>query len=83
MKKMVGYVLMGLGVLVMFLQMFGSRVNINILGGLSASIVWIVALVLIGVGLVIGLGKQKPQQAEHEVPIYHGEKIVGYRRAVK
>jgi hypothetical protein len=80
MKKMVGYVLMGLGVLVMFLQLFGSRMNINILGGLSASIAWIVALGLLGVGLVITLGKQKPEQAEHEVPIYHGEKIVGYRR---
>jgi len=82
MKKMVGYVLMILGVLIGFVQLFGNRLNIDFIQNLQtfpSIVIWIVAAALLVVGLFISMRKSAEQEAE-EVPIYHGEEIVGYRR---
>jgi hypothetical protein len=84
MKKLVGYIMMLLGVLVIFLQLFGSKLNIAFIQNLQTfpkTAVWIVAGALLVVGFFISMKvRGSKEQTTEEVPIYHGEKIVGYRR---
>jgi FtsH-binding integral membrane protein len=75
-KKMVGYGLMLLGVLLLLIILFGSKFGIVL--DFSSAVLWIVVIVLIGLGFFFSM-KSKGQAAE-EVPIYSGDKIIGYRR---
>ena len=83
MKKMAGYILMILGLLIVLVWTYGSKFNITILSELPKSIVWITAFVLFVVGVLIGVKKSEDSKKSDELPIYHGEKIVGYRRTEK
>jgi len=85
MKKVIGYGVSVLGLLLMALGFgdFGSK--IPVVGGLGSGVVNSLGIILVVVGVVVsmmgGSGKKgKAKQEEDEVPIYKGKKIVGYRR---
>jgi len=80
MKKMVGYVVMLLGVAFILVKMFGSKFNISLPEVLSGYILWAVAGALIVVGFFLTLGKTRKMFGAAEVPIYRGREIIGYRR---
>jgi hypothetical protein len=82
-KRLIGYIVMLLGVALILVRLFGSKMNISLPGILAGNILWIVAVALIAVGVWLTLGKNMMGQegrAAAEVPIYHGKEIVGYRR---
>ena len=85
MKKVVGYLISGVGILFLFLGVF--KLNVPILTSYSAYFD-LVGIVLVFVGVIFLAGNKrktkKEKQSEEEVPIYQGtgkkRKIVGYRR---
>ena len=89
MKRIVGYLIAGLG---LFILAFNSAIGkqfLPFLTGIDQKFILIPALILICLGVVIlivmseGKGKLSAKQIEREVPIYQGEgkkrKIVGYK----
>jgi hypothetical protein len=84
MKKLFGYLLAGLGLIGLLVSLEGVKKNIGFLGGVNSGSLLIVSLVLIGVGVVIiylgGKGGKVHEEHKDDVPIFKGDKIVGYRR---
>ncbi len=84
-KKIIGYVslILGAALLVINIGALKTKLNIPIITPILTSVpslyITIAGVVLAGIGLVLlfkgGTSKQSP-----EVPIYHGNKVVGYRR---
>lgn len=77
-KRLIGYLLMIVGVALLFLQTYRGSINMNLPKSIPTNIVWIASVVAIVLGFWLTL-KSKGQALE-EVPIYAGEKIIGYRR---
>lgn len=79
MKKTIGYILMIAGVLA-FLASYPSIRALLKITSLGISDLWlmIAGLVILLIGAFLGFKGSGKQAAE--VPIYHGDKIVGYRR---
>ena len=79
-NKTIGYILMGIGVVAAALSFPVVRTALKIAmpSGIKDSYLIIAGAVLVLVGAWIGFRQAVPQHTE--VPIYHGEKIVGYRR---
>jgi len=93
MKKVIGYLLAGLGLVGMFLSSSAGMKLVPYFENFDRLYVLIPALILVALGVIIlivsgdGLfsrGGGRVKQAEKEVPIYRGEgkkrKIVGYKR---
>jgi len=87
MKKMVGYVVSIVGLVVMSLGFNIINFKITLLEGVSANIIAGAGIGLIIIGVVLSLkgsGGRRSKQAKEEVPIYEGvgkkRKIVGYRK---
>ena len=82
MAKLVGYILAVLGLVVIILSLNLSKLGFNLPASIKAAYVMIAGIVLLilGIFLVIGKGSKATSQSAEEVPIYHGNKIVGYRR---
>ncbi len=87
MKKVVGYVVSIVGLVVMSLGFNIINFKLALLEGISANIIAGVGIGLIIVGVVLSLkgsGGRRSKQAKEEVPIYEGvgkkRKIVGYRK---
>jgi len=81
MAKLVGYILMILGILVIASKLVWKDVSVLA----SINILWIgvVGIILIVAGFLFLKEGSKARQEAEEVPIYHGKKIVGYRRERK
>lgn len=89
MKKILGYLLAGIGIIGMFLSSTAGRQFVPVLEGVKQNFILYPALVALALGVVIlivtgsGGSKWRVKQIENEVPIYHGEgkkrKIVGYK----
>lgn len=77
-KRLIGYLLMIAGVALLIIQTYGNSVNISLPESIPTNIVWIVSVVSIVLGFWLSL-KGRAKSIE-EVPIYSGEKIIGYRR---
>jgi len=77
-KRGIGYLLMIVGVALLIVQNFGSKINISLPESISKTAVLIISAIAIIIGFWLTL-KGKPNSIE-EVPIYSGEKIIGYRR---
>ena len=83
MKKIIGYLIMLAGLIVLLLPVLAKSITDK----LPFPSFWIMIL---GLG-IMALGfiflkpssSMKTKQIEAEVPIYHKDKIVGYRRAHK
>lgn len=81
MKKTLGYILGGLGIIAFALSYTSVRDFLKVPSlGLSDTIWMIAGIVLIVVGGYVLLRK-KQEGAPREVPIYQGQRIIGYRRA--
>jgi len=87
-KKIIGYILMILGIVLLFfsLGVFKDKINLDKIGFLSAVkplYITIVAVVLIGAGifLVIKFGKSRGKM--DDLPVWQGKEMIGYRRTKK
>tara|TARA_Y100000310_G_C20480622_1_gene714498 strand:+ start:696 stop:965 length:270 start_codon:yes stop_codon:yes gene_type:complete len=88
MKKLVGYILSGVGLIGLVAsvipsieeKIFGSLAP-GLADGLGISLL-ILSLIVLGAGVVILFisGKNHGKQEKKEVPIYKGKEIIGYRR---
>lgn len=82
MNKLTGYIIAAVGLVIMVASF--KSASVPILNSLSIKPVFImiagIAIIILGVALTLGKGS-KAHQVEEEVPIYHGKKIVGYRKA--
>lgn len=78
MAKLIGYILALIGILAILLSFNLSK--FSFLASLNKTYVLIAGIALAILGIAFSMGKGK-RQAEEEVPIYHGKKIVGYRKA--
>lgn len=83
--KVVSYVFLGLGLLVMALSVppiFAFAVEkVGFLEGVNSFIFIGVGAVLVVVGVFLGRGSRgRRQKGGIELPIFQGNKVVGYRR---
>jgi len=84
MKKVVGIVIAVVGALVFALSFSAVRTGFKITlpSMLSDNILMIVGAVILIVGVYLGFGKSGKKKMS-EVPIYHGNNVVGFRRMGK
>ena len=87
MKRVVGYVVSIVGIVVMAFGFNMFKLDVAILEGVSSNYVVGVGIVIVVVGVVLSMMDSrggKARQAKEEVPIYEGvgknRKIVGYRK---
>lgn len=88
MKKLIGYIIAIIGLFALALTMlpksktpFISFINIPQLSQIPDLYLTIGGLVLIILGiLAVSQSSKKPTKTGKEVPIYHKDKIIGYRR---
>ena len=87
MKKVAGYVVSIVGLVVMALGLGMFKIDNGFLGSVPESYVIGAGIVLIAGGVVMSLTSEraggKSKQVQKEVPIYRGKEIVGYRVAGK
>ena len=57
-----------------------TKISIPLISNIKPIYIIIAGIILVVIGVFLSLSKGKSKQAEEEVPIYHGKKIVGYRR---
>ncbi len=76
MNKLTGYILAIVGLVVVLLSFNLSKLGLT---AIKQTYALLIGLVLVAVGVFFVMSKGTDQAAE-EVPIYHGKKIVGYRR---
>lgn len=84
MKKVLGYIIgiAGLALIAASYSFIRESFGITLPEGVTEFYVMIVGIVLALVGAFLafkGKGKKKGEKSE-EVPIYHGNRVVGYRR---
>jgi len=84
MKKVVGILVGIVGLVVLALSFSAVRAGFKISSvlGLSDNILMIVGGILLIAGAFLSFGKGGGKKAK-EVPIYHGENVVGFRRMGK
>jgi uncharacterized membrane protein len=78
MKGVMGYVLAGLGLVLLAL----SFMNVAALEAIDGKIISGAGIVLVAVGVVMLYSGNKKHKSDgkKEVPIYEGSEVVGYRR---
>lgn len=80
MRKIVGYILSGIGILGLAATSVPQlKERIKLPGQITDGMLTVVSIILAAVGifLIVKLGRGRQQK---EVPIYHGRSVVGYRR---
>ena len=90
-NKIVGYILAGLGLLVMLLSYARDKILNFLPASIDKSDVFVTGIVIVVIGVVLLYNKQrhggKVKQSHEEVPIYEGEgknrKIVAYKKEAK
>jgi len=82
MNKIIGYVIAVIGLAVLVLYVFPSVAEkITFLESVDSLIILIAALVIIAIGVIfIFKGRKKGVKSGSQVPIYHGDNVVGYRQ---
>lgn len=88
MRKIVGYVLMILGILLLFfsLGVFKDKINlenIKILSAIKPLYITIVALILVVVGIFLVVKFGKTSGKMQDLPVWQGKEMIGYRRSKK
>lgn len=81
MKKILGYILSALGIIFLLLTFDSIKkaLSISLPPFLTTATLTVISLIILAVGVFI-LIKSKSSSAPKEVPIYQGDKVVGYRR---
>lgn len=82
MNKTIGYIIAaaGLAGLALTTQEVREALSLTLPEGFSAMSITIISIVLLGVGGFLAFKSGPSEKQPLEVPIYHGNKIVGYRR---
>ena len=84
MKRVIGYVIAIVGLAVMAVGLGTFKLDIPLLNSFDIKYVVGAGIVLIIAGIVVSLtfgkGGRKKKQEKEEVPIYRGDRIVGYRK---
>jgi len=82
MGKIIGFSIAGLGVLTLFVGIVSPSLLESLFANISTASVMMAGVVLVVGGIVFALMKSQPteDQVSRDVPIYAGDKIVGYRR---
>ena len=89
MNKLLGYGLMVLGIVVIAVNFFMASLStkISFLAKINPAYVLLVGVALVVAGFLFSFNlyssSKKGKQISEEVPIYHGDHIVGYRKANK
>lgn len=55
----------------------------NLLSNLPKLLIYVIGALFMIVGFFLTLSKQQMEELKNELPIYEGEKVVGYRRSKK
>ena len=76
MNKLTGYILAIVGLAVVLLSFNLSKLGLT---AIKQTYALLIGLVLVAIGVFFVMSRGTEQIAE-EVPIYHGKKIIGYRR---
>ena len=78
MARLLGWIWMLLGLVLIVLNLL--KINLPLIS--QFNILWtiVIGLILIAAGFLFLKQRKKGKQLWEEVPIYQGEKIVGYRR---
>ncbi len=83
MKKIVGFIIMAAGLLLILASIAAPKLNIPLLTSALSNFkpiyVSIAGLILAVIGAFLAFQNSEKQKAK-EVPIYKGKEIVGYRR---
>lgn len=84
MSKLTAYILMVVGVVIIALPILPFTKDLIAKTHIASYIIIIIGLAVMAFGFVsMKPKKSKARQEAEEVPIYHGNKIVGYRKAEK
>jgi len=80
--KVLGYVLsvMGLLGLLLTFDKVKELTKVAFLESITKTQITIVAIVLIAIGVFLIFKSKSSSTGSKEVPIYHGDQVVGYRR---
>lgn len=82
MNKILGYIISAVGVIIILLSFsqIQKALKITMPTFLTTNILTIVGVVILAIGVLLIIKLKSGSKKLHEVPIYHGEKLVGYRR---
>jgi uncharacterized membrane protein len=79
--KVVGSTIAVLGLIILALGFLKDKITITFLDSYSQTLLSVIGVVLVVLGVVFSLMKNNlKKQVTEEVPIYDGDKVVGYRR---
>lgn len=84
MNKIIAYVLAIVGIIIVIISFNLSLLKINLPTAIKPAYIMILGLGLVIFGIIMilsGNSSGSGKQIENEVPIYHKDKIVGYRKA--
>ncbi|MCX8159132.1 MAG: hypothetical protein N3D20_02470 [Candidatus Pacearchaeota archaeon] len=79
-SKLLSYILMGIGIIIILLSYPQISKPLKITLPISDLYLMIIGIIVVIIGAFISFWRSEKIE---EVPIYHGEKIVGYRRLKK
>jgi len=80
MNKIIAYIIALVGLAIIILSFNLSKLNFTLPASIKSAYIMIAGIILVILGIVLVMNKGKATQTEEEVPIYHGNKIVGYRK---
>lgn len=80
MNKLIAYIIAIIGLAVIILSLNLSKLNLSLPASIKPAYIMIAGIILVILGIVLSMNKGKASQVSEEVPIYHGNKIVGYRK---
>lgn len=82
MKKILGYTISLIGILILFLGLNKINLNLKILDNIPSTAIKIIGILLVGTGIFLLVSSPGKTSKLKEIPIYDkkGKNIVGYRR---
>ena len=78
-KKIIGFILLAAGLVIIIISLGLWKVNIPFLATFKPLYISIAGAVIAIAGAFLAFEQSYGKQKEKEVPIYEGKKIVGYR----
>ena len=80
--KVIGYIVAGVGLLGIFLSTKNIMSSIPILKNIPIQFILLPSMAIVAISIILMLSEKSAgkEKSIKEVPIYHKDKIVGYRR---
>ena len=79
MDRSIGYVISGVGIVILAMSVDVIYKNLKFIQGISSDVLMIVGVILAIVGIALS-GFRGGKGKGREVPIYQGKNLIGYRR---